>query len=54
MNADDRKLARAAKRSVMLGRGELAAYRMAGRTIPPKKGKGAGYRRKGKHGASYD
>lgn len=40
---------RAARRAAAIGNGTLPAYRMAGRTQPPAKGKGAPYRRQQKH-----
>lgn len=46
---DERVLIRAARRSEAIATGQLAGYRMAGRTIPPAKGKGAAYRRRPKH-----
>lgn len=50
MTNDDMKLLRAVKRDAMIGAGNLAAYRMAGRTIAPKKGKGRKVTpRRGKH-----
>ena len=40
---------RAARRAVAVATGQLPAYRMAGKTQPPAKGKGAPYRRSQKH-----
>lgn len=47
--ADLRSMSRAARRSTAIAAGQLPAYRMAGRTQPPAKGKGAPYRRQQKH-----
>lgn len=44
-----RTMNRAARRSQAIASNNLPAYRMAGRTQPPAKGKGAPYRRAQKH-----
>ena len=45
MNATDIKMMRANKRNRAIAAGALAQYRMAGKTIQPKKGKGVAYKR---------
>ena len=50
---EERRLARGAKRAAAIAAGDLAAYRMTGRTIPARKGKGS-YRRTTKHGRPLD
>lgn len=45
MNEDTIKFLRSIRRDKAIAEGNLRGYRMVGKTIPPKKGKGASYKR---------
>lgn len=49
MTKDRIKFLRAIKRQRFINANNMAGYRMVGKTIPPKRGKGARYKRKNKH-----